>query len=294
MNDAPPKDLRFAAHLGVRSTDTPLFLHSVGSADPVAQINYIATLGFAGVEDNGLMTRLPEQQMRIGQALTEHGLAMNSFVLGSCSGEWLYWGREDQTTRELLRDEIESALSAAQLSGGRTISVVSGDMAGMDRDRQLDAMARHLRELLPRVADQGVSLALEHISDKRVPGLLLRRLEDTLRLIDAVGHPALGLVFDTHHVTEMDGDLLATWARASAHATVVQLADHPDRNEPGCGTIDFTTFLSTLQRQDWRGLIELEFMPSQPGAAGEKAVLTRLQAITRQPTASPSLPPPKH
>ena len=286
MSDLPHWPFRFATHLGVRSTDTPLFLHSVGSADPVAQIRHAATLGFAGVEDNGLMTRPPDQQSRIGQALAEQGMTMNSFVLGSRPAEWLYWGREDQATRELLRDELETALSAAQLSGGRTISVVSGDMAGMDRDRQLDAMARHLRELLPRVVDQGVSLALEHISDKRVPGLLLRRLEDSLRLIATVDHPALGLVFDTHHVTEMDSDLPGSWERARRHVTVVQLADHPDRHEPGTGNIDFVAFLSALHRDAWAGLVELEFTPKQADAEGEAAVLQSLSRICRQAVSS--------
>ena len=83
----PPKPpdwpFRFAAHLGVRSPDTPLFLHSVGSADPVAQIRYVAGLGFAGVSDNGLMARPPADQVRIGSALAEHGLVLSSFVFSA-------------------------------------------------------------------------------------------------------------------------------------------------------------------------------------------------------------------
>src|ERR1700739_4105886 len=45
--------LRYAPHLGFRSLDTPLFLASVGSTDPMAQIAFIASLGFAGVQDPG-------------------------------------------------------------------------------------------------------------------------------------------------------------------------------------------------------------------------------------------------
>lgn len=295
MSDLPPWPFRFAAHLGVRSTDTPLFLHSVGSADPVAQIRHVATLGFAGVEDNGLMTRPHVEQERIGQALVEHGLVMNSFVLGSRPGEWLYWGRKDQTTQNLLLTEIEAALSAAQRSGGRTISVVSGDDEGIPKDRQLEAMAAHLRVLLPRVADQGITLALEHISAKRVPGLLLRQLEDSLRIIESVGHPALGLVFDTHHVTAMDGDLMQAWSRARDHVAVVQLADHPERNEPGSGHVNFPAFLAGLHRENWQGLIELEFTPQNPGKQGEQSAIDRLRQISLRSVTglpSPSQQPP--
>ena len=41
-------NLRYAAHLGFRSLDLPLFAASVGSADPIAHIAYAAKLGLAG------------------------------------------------------------------------------------------------------------------------------------------------------------------------------------------------------------------------------------------------------
>lgn len=287
---------RFAAHLGIRSTDTPLFLHSAGSTDPVVQIGFVAALGFAGIEDNGLMTRSLQEQQRISVALSEHGLILSSFVCGSQPGAWIYWGRNDDASRAHQRNQLETAIATAKCVRGRTISVVSGFDETLGRDEQLDAMASNLRRLVGLAEDAGVLLALEHISTRRVPGLLLRYIDDSLRIINAVNNPALGLVFDTHHVTEQDGNLMNAWQRARANAYVVQLADHPERHEPGSGNIDFPAFLAELHASGYDGMIEIECMPSQPGSAGEQTMLDTLHRISQQAAGfpvSPSLPVPR-
>ena len=75
--------LRYAPHLGFRSLDKPLFLASVGSADPVAQIAFIASLGFAGVQDPWFAARPEAVQLQIASALSELGLAAGCIVINN-------------------------------------------------------------------------------------------------------------------------------------------------------------------------------------------------------------------
>ena len=42
--------MRYAAHLGLRAPDQPLFRHSARSVDPADQIAFLAEQGFAGPE----------------------------------------------------------------------------------------------------------------------------------------------------------------------------------------------------------------------------------------------------
>ena len=49
----------------------------------------------------------------------------------------------------------------------------------------------------------------------------------------------------------------------------VQLADMPERVEPGAGTIDFAPIMAALRAIGWRGLVEAEFMPATPGRTGK-------------------------
>ena len=75
--------LRYAPHLGFRALDMPLFLASVGAADPVAQIDFIASLGFAGAQDPWFGTRPEAVQSKIASALSDFGLASGCVVCGS-------------------------------------------------------------------------------------------------------------------------------------------------------------------------------------------------------------------
>ena len=72
--------LRYAPHLGFRSFDAPLFLASAGSADPLAQVDFAAANGFAGVQDPWFVSRPPALQEAIVARLAERGLAAGSVV----------------------------------------------------------------------------------------------------------------------------------------------------------------------------------------------------------------------
>jgi hydroxypyruvate isomerase len=55
-------NLRYAAHLGFRSPDAPLFPASAGASDPLTQIEFAASIGFAGIQDPWFATRPPATQ----------------------------------------------------------------------------------------------------------------------------------------------------------------------------------------------------------------------------------------
>ena len=77
----------------------------------------------------------------------------------------------------------------------------------------------------------------------------------------------------------MDGDLIGNFRRVRDVVEVVQLADSPDRLEPGTGEIHFSNFLRAVRQEGYGGLVELEHNLSQPGAAGEQLALQQLREI---------------
>src|ERR1700746_2547014 len=74
--------LRYAAHLGFRSPEAPLFPASAGSSDPLAQIVFAACIGFAGVQDPWFATRSPATQAAIASRIRERGLVAGCLVCG--------------------------------------------------------------------------------------------------------------------------------------------------------------------------------------------------------------------
>ena len=98
----------------------------------------------------------------------------------------------------------------------------------------------------------------------------------------AVDRPAVRLIFDTAHVQAMDFDAAAQLESAWDAIEIVQIADHPGRNEPGTGSVDFERLFGVLGARGYRGLVELEHGWRAPGAESERrgiATLQRLDAI---------------
>ncbi|HUD90347.1 hypothetical protein [Sphingobium sp.] len=63
---------------------------------------------------------------------------------------------------------------------------------------------------------------------------------------------------------------------------LIQIADIPGRIDPGLGQLDWPAILRQIVEQGYEGLLELEFQPVNPSAAGETAMLARLADLWRQ------------
>jgi hydroxypyruvate isomerase len=278
--------LRFAPHLGLTSLDTPWFKHTLKTDDPVAHIEHIAGLGFSGVEDNLLNLRSPSEQERIGSALRRHGLEMGCFVGNISDWNQPLWGRNDAESRARIRADLDRSISAASRTGGRSLTTITGRDPRVPIAYQQQHMIDNLRRVADHAAANGVVLGIEAVNERDFPGMLVNTITDAYRIVRAVDHPAVRLVFDLFHVQVTDGNVLAHLEACYDAIGVIQLADNPGRVEPGRGEINFTTILRYLHDRDYRGLVELEHAHFRPGASGEAASLTALielnQSLSQQ------------
>lgn len=278
----PVWNMRFAPHIGLYSLDTPMFLHSVGTLDPVAHIEFIASLGFAGVEDNALLLRNDADQNRIGEALGCSGLEMGCFAFDP--EHWIepLWAQDDDTTRAHLKRELKTAGDAAKRVNGQFVTVLSGRDPLMPLAMQLQGMVENLRLLADDAQGRGITLLIEPLSQWDYPAMLINDFYDAYAVVKAVNHPAVRLMFDVFHVQAMNGNLLRNLDLTYDVIGMVQLADSPLRSEPGSGEINFVNVLKHLQNKGYSGLVELEHSMSEPGKAGEDAALGRLRDINLQ------------
>lgn len=278
----PTWNMRFAPHIGLYSLETPMFIHSVGSLDPVAHIDFIASLGFAGVEDNALLLRDDVSQAQIGQALGKHGLEMGCFAFDPEHWVEPLWTRHDDATRAHLKAELARAGTAAKRVDGRFVTVLSGRDPLMPLAMQLQGMIENLRRLADDAHALGIILLIEPLSHWDYPGMLINDFHDAYAVVKAVNHPAVRLMFDVFHVQAVNGNLLRNLDLTYDVVAMVQIADSPLRSEPGSGEINFVNVLKHLQAKGYTGLVELEHGISEPGVAGEEAALARLRDINRQ------------
>ena len=108
-------NLRYAAHLGFRSLETPLFAASAGGADPLAQIDFAASLSFAGVQDPWFATRSRDVQEAIAARLRNLGLEAAAVVCGTpATIRTPLWNSPGEPARNRLESELQSAFDAAK------------------------------------------------------------------------------------------------------------------------------------------------------------------------------------
>ena len=272
--------LRYAPHLGFRSLDMPLFLASVGSTDPVAQIAFVASLGFAGVQDPWFATRPEAAQLRIASALAEFGLAAGCVVCGTPQSiRTPLWNTPGQTARSGLTVELRRAIAAARRIGADKIAVLTGMDSSSPRERQIETMITNLRWAADIVASESLTLCLEPTNARTLTDMLLTHFDEGCRIARTTGHAATRMIFDTAHVQSMDGDLLGHMERNWDLIEVVQIANHPGRLEPETGEINMQTILSKVRELGYRGLVELEHLWSAPDLEIEKRGIEWLRQV---------------
>ena len=272
--------LRYAPHLGFRSLDTPLFLASVGSAEPMAQIAFISSLGFSGVQDPWFATRPEVVQLRMASALSEFELAAGCVVCGTPNSiRAPLWNTPGRTARASLEAEMRRAIVAARRIRSKQIAVLTGEDFSSPRERQIETMITNLRWAADIVASEGLTLCLEPTNARTLTGMLLTHFSEGCQIARATGHAAVRMIFDTAHVHSMDGDLIGHMERNWDLIEIVQIANHPGRLEPEVGEIDMQSILRNVRELGYRGLVELEHLWSTPKLEIERRGIDWLRQV---------------
>ncbi|MGH6781617.1 MAG: TIM barrel protein, partial [Sphingomonadaceae bacterium] len=278
--------LPWTAHLGLRGPDAPLFRHSARSVDPFDQIDFIADLGFAGVQDNYAALRPADEQERVAAHAARRGLKLASFVHDPMGWNLPRWSADEAEGRAALVAELEHSLDTAKRIGGGTVICVTGFDPARDRAGQLVTMADNLRWAGDAAAKAGVALCVEMTSPRWLPDMLVEHFDDAIAVVQRAGHPAVRLMFDVGHVAMNDENPLAAFERARDIVGAVQVADMPAGEGPGRidvggGTIDWPPLLREIRASGYSGLFEVEHEAEGDGREGEALLIERLRGVDR-------------
>ena len=257
--------LKFAPHLGFPTVDTPLFDALVGSRDPVDHMRFAAAHGFEAIQDPFAATRGIEDQARIGEASAELGLEVGCFVFAPmATAQTPLWTGTNADDRANLSQVLDEAFAIARRINSHDIAVLTGFAADRPKPDQRAAMSANLAWAGELAAAQGCRLVVEAVNARRLPEMLLHRIADAIEVVRAAAHPAVRLIFDYAHAQAMDGDIIHHVDLAWDHLEIIQIADNPDRVEPGAGELNFVRLLDHLVERGFSGLCELEHRWSSP------------------------------
>ena len=166
-------------------------------------------------------------------------------------------GREAEVARA-----VETALTYAKALGCERLHCMAGLLpAGVDRTQARATFVANLRHAAEACARAGVTLVIEPINTRDMPGYFLNYQRDGRAIIDEVGADNLKLQFDFYHCQIMEGDL-ATHLREFLPVTGhVQVAGVPERHEPDVGEVNYPYLFDLLDSLGYAGWVGCEYRP---------------------------------
>ena len=251
--------LNYASHLGFRSFDAPLFPCSAGSVSVEDQIYFTKKLGFVGVQDAWHCQRTKEEQVSIAVLLKELNLRAGCIVCGLKSDlNDALWLPTKPSEWDRLWSAFDVTVEAALALGSDAIAVISGDQVSIESAEKQDLICEALLKAADKISGDEISLVLENIAPTSLQGMYLKTFAQTASIVESVNCENVGLIFDSSHVYQTDGDIIANLDRYRRHVKLVQIANCPARSEPAIGDIDLAHFIQHLAKTDYQGLVELE------------------------------------
>jgi hydroxypyruvate isomerase len=175
-------------------------------------------------------------------------------------------GREGE-----FRAGVEMALDYARALQCPRIHVMAGLMPSSG-DVQ-SAHATYIANLTwaARMASaQGVTVLIEPINVRDMPGYFLNYQQQAHDVLAQVGAANLKVQMDLYHCQIMEGDLASRLQRYVPAGAVghVQIAGVPARNEPDTGEVNYAFLLELLDTLGYESWVGCEYRPRQCGQAG--------------------------
>lgn len=211
----------------------------------------------------------------LATALDRHGLTQVLFNFFPGDWEAGERGLAAVPGREtVFAATIDQALRYAEALSVRQLHV----MAGLGDATDAAARKTYLDNLTvacERAARKKISLLIEPINGRDMPGYFMNDFDLAADIIAELGLPNLKLQFDIYHRQILRGDVLTGLASLLPLIGHIQIAAVPARSEPGSGELDDFRVLRMLDELGYLGHVGLEYRP----AAGTLAGLRWLEAL---------------
>jgi len=225
--------------------------------------------GFAAVE---FLFPYAYDAREIARRLGDHGLAQVLF--NAPPGNWdagergiaCLPGRDDE-----FRDGVRRALEYAQALGCPRVHVMAGLVPpGATREALRAQYIERVRWAAEAAARAGVTILVEPINTRDIPGYFLNRQDEAHAVLAAIGSPRLKVQMDLYHCQIVEGDVAAKLRAYLPTGRVghLQIAGVPERHEPDLGELNYPYLFDVVDALGWEGWIGCEYRPAADTSAG--------------------------
>ncbi len=229
--------------------------------DFVDRFQRAADAGFAAVE---FWWPSGEDLDHVEAAIKEGGLqvALFNFDAGDMPGgdRGLV---SDPERRQEFRDNVPVALELARSVGCPRLNALAGlRLGGVDIGEQLELAVDNVGWAADQAAEHGIEVMIEAVNTFENGPYLLPTTNAAAEFVERVGRANVKLQYDAYHMQRMEGNVVATLRERIASIAHIQVADSPDRGEPGSGELNYRYIFAALEELPYEGWVGLEYKPT--------------------------------
>ncbi len=224
--------------------------------DFVSRVDQAHAQGFPAIE----FWLLEEKDLEAGAArLREHGMVVTQFTAWPFCKEL----NDPRIGPEKFLEAIERACEVADMFPGcELFTVVLGDdVEGVSREDMHAAAIEKLRLAVPILERAGKTVIIEPMNPYNHPEHCFYGSAEGVAVCEAIGSKHVKLNYDLFHMQRFEGNLIDNLRRSKEWIGYVQLADSPDRHEPGTGEVNYAAVLQTVKEIGYGGFVGLECEP---------------------------------
>ncbi len=168
-----------------------------------------------------------------------------------------------------FREGVATALRYAEALGTPGLHAMAGLVpAGADRAACRATYLENLRHAAQETAKRGITLLVEPINPRDIPGYFLNTQAEAHQIREEVGAGNLKVQMDLYHAQIVEGDVTVKLRRWVRHVGHVQIASVPDRHEPDAGELSYPHVFRLLDEIGYPGWVGCEYRPAHATAAG--------------------------
>ena len=252
---------QFAANLSLMYTELPFLERFAAAArDGFQAVEYLFPYAF--------------EPAVLAQALRTHGLQQVLFnappggdTRAAMATAWDAGARGTlcQPDQEAaFRAGVQQALQYAAALECPRVHLMGGLLPAGHRLEPLQPLVlERLHWAVQQAQAAGVTLLIEPINGRDMPGYYLQHQAPAHALVQAVGSPHLQVQMDLYHCQIMEGDV-ATKLRhylPSGRVGHIQVAGVPERHEPDTGELHYPYLFQLLDELGYAGWVGCEYRP---------------------------------
>ena len=173
-------------------------------------------------------------------------------------------GREEE-----FRAGVRKALDYAERLGVKRLHAMAGIPPAEASPASCRAtLIENLKYAAAELAPRGITLLLEAINTRDIPGFFVTTQADSFAICSAVNAPNLKMQMDCYHMQVMEGDLAKKLKHYAPHCGHIQIAGAPERNEPDTGEVRYGYIFRLLDDMGYQGWVGCEYRPAGATVAG--------------------------